>query len=144
MIKYKFWSNTKNTLSDIKSVNSLLKQLNPDAKETSLKKMNQYSKHSKILLALDQNNKIIGMATLALVYIPIGVCGRIEDVVVDSNFRGQGIGTTLIQKIISKAKKLHLNKLDLTSKPDRIEANKLYTNLKFFRYETNVYRMKFE
>lgn len=144
MIKYKFWSDYKHSPSDVKSINYLLSLLTPNPDKITATRLNEICKNSNILLALDKNNKIIGMATLALVNIPFGKSGRIEDVVVDDKFRGQGIGTTLIKKLIAKAKKLHLKKIDLTSNPERVEANKLYLKLNFFKYETNVYRMKFE
>ena len=144
MIKYKFWSDYKHSPSDIKSINYLLALLTQNPDKITTTKLNEISKNSHILLALDKNNKIIGMATLALINIPTGKSGRIEDVVVDDKFRGQGIGTTLIKKLILKAKKLHLKKIDLTSNPKRVEANKLYLRLNFFKYETNIYRMKFE
>lgn len=144
MIKYKFWSDYKHSPSDVKSINYLLTLLTQNPNKITTSRLNEISKNSYILLALDKNNNIIGMATLALVNIPFGKYGRIEDVVVDDKFRGKGIGTTLIKKLIIKAKKLHLKKLDLTSNPKRVEANKLYLRLNFFKYETNVYRMKFE
>lgn len=144
MIKYKFWSDYKHSSSDVKSINYLLTLLSPNPNKITATRLNEICKNSHILLAIDKNNNIIGMATLALVNIPFGKFGRIEDIVVNDKFRGQGIGTTLIKKLISKAKKLHLKKIDLTSNPKRIEANKLYLKLNFFKYETNVYRMKFE
>ncbi|MDD2224801.1 MAG: GNAT family N-acetyltransferase [Candidatus Shapirobacteria bacterium] len=144
MIKYKFWSDYKHSPSDVKSINYLLALLTQNPDKITTTRLNEICKNSHILLALDKNNKIIGMATLALVNIPVGKSGRIEDVVVDDKFRGQGIGTTLINKLITKAKTLHLKKIDLTSNPKRVEANKLYLKLNFFKYETNVYRMKFE
>lgn len=143
MISYKFWSDYKYSDSDVKSINFLLSLLTSTPTKINITKLNEISKNSRLLLALDSKNKIIGMASLAIINIPTGKSGRLEDVVVDTNFRGQGIGTTLIQKIIAEAKKLHLKKLDLTSKPERIEANKMYLKLNFTKYETNVYRMKF-
>lgn len=144
MIKYKYWSDYKHSPSDVASVNHLLAQLTQNPHKITEIKLEKISQNNRFLLALDQNNKIIGMATLALINIPTGNSGRIEDVVVDEKFRGQGIGTTLIKKLIAEGKKLHLKRIDLTSKPERIEANKLYLSLNFLRYETNVYRLKFE
>jgi len=144
MIKYKFYSDYQHSSFDIKSINYLLTQLTQNPEKITTAKLEKISQNNRLLLALDQNNKIVGMATLVLINIPTGNSGRIEDVVVDDKFRGQGIGTTLIKKLIAEGKKLHLKKIDLTSKPERVEANKLYLSLNFCRYETNVYRMKFE
>lgn len=143
MINYKFWSDYKHSISDIKSINFLLTLLSSTPVTITAKKLDELSPNSKLLLAINSDNKIVGMATLAIIIIPTGKSGRLEDVVVDNNFRGQGIGTALIEKIIIESKKLHLKKLDLISKPQRIEANKLYLKLNFSKIETNVYRMKF-
>jgi len=144
MIKYKFWSNCKHSSSDVKSINHLLTLLTQNPDKITAAKLNKISQNSHVLLAIDKNNKIIGMATLALVYIPVCTYGRIEDIVVDNKLRGQGIATTLTKKLILKAKKLHLKKIELSARPTRIEANKLYLSLNFLKHETNVYRMKFE
>ncbi len=144
MIKYKFLSSQLQSSIVVKSINYLLTLLTQNPNKINSSQLNEISKNAKLLLAVDQNNKVIGMATLVLIKIPTGKSGRIEDVVVDDQYRGQGIGTALIQKLIIEGKKLHLKKIDLTSKPERIEANKLYQNLGFQKYDTNVYRMKFE
>lgn len=144
MINYKFWSDYKHTSSDEESINYLLTLLTSNPKEITLAGLDQVSQNTRLLLALDENHQIIGMASLALINIPTGKSGRIEDVVVDDKFRGQGIGTSLIKQLIAEAEKLHLKRIDLTSKPARIEANQMYQNIGFSKYETNVYRMKFE
>ncbi|MEI8068122.1 MAG: GNAT family N-acetyltransferase [Candidatus Shapirobacteria bacterium] len=141
MTKYKFWSDYKHNISDVKSINYLLSLLTSTPKKVTIPKLDKISKNSRFLLALGPKNKIIGMATLAISTIPTGVCGHIEDVVVDDNFRGQGIGKTLIKKLIIEAKKNKLQKISLTSKPARVEANKLYQSLNFVKVETNVYKL---
>ena len=67
---------------------------------------------------------------------------RAKDVVVASAYRGQGIGRTLLQRIIDFAgSKLSPIDLHLTSNPSRVEANALYQALGFEQRETNVYKM---
>ena len=57
-------------------------------------------------------------------------------------YRGQGIGRTLLQRIIDFAGiKLSPIDLRLTSNPARTEANALYQALGFKQRETNVYKM---
>jgi N-acetylglutamate synthase-like GNAT family acetyltransferase len=67
--------------------------------------------------------------------------GRVEDVVVDANTRGQGVGRGLMEHLIEEAKHQGISRLFLTSRPDRIEANQLYQRLGFTIYETNPYKM---
>ena len=85
---------------------------------------------------------IIGCASLCVYESPTGRKASIEDVVVNSVFRGQGIGKALMEHIIDFARR-ELAPIDihLTSRPHRIAANELYQSLGFERRETNVYRM---
>ncbi|MEN8192764.1 MAG: GNAT family N-acetyltransferase [Bacteroidota bacterium] len=85
-------------------------------------------------------DKIVGILILVIVDIPTGMLARIEDVVVDSNVRGKGIGEKIILVAIQKAKELGIKKVDLTSNPKREAANRLYQRIGFQQRETNVYR----
>lgn len=88
------------------------------------------------------SEQIVGMVTLILYYIPMGICARIEDLVVDKDHRQKGIGKTLCQAAIDAAEIAKATKLDLTSNPSRKEAHRLYESLGFMIYDTNVYRLK--
>ena len=46
--------------------------------------------------------------------------GLIEDVAVDSNYRGKGIGIKLIQNLTSEAKNMGCDKIVLNSSKDNI------------------------
>ena len=100
------------------------------------------SQNSILFTALDTTleNKIIGILTLAVIDIPTGKLARIEDVVVDKSARGKGIGEFITIAAIQKAKVLGINKIDLTSNPNRETANRLYQRLGFKKRTTNVYR----
>jgi ribosomal protein S18 acetylase RimI-like enzyme len=92
----------------------------------------------KLLVAIN-NNKIIGTLTIAIINLISGKKARIEDVVVDINFRKQGIGKKLVQFAEKLCVKLNIKYIDLTSHPKRIAANKLYQHLGYIRGQTNVY-----
>ena len=95
------------------------------------------------IVAFD-GNKIIGIIILITYLLIEGERkGWIEGLVVSENYRGQGIGRKLLEKVIEEAKKKGLKSLNLTSREERIAANKLYQKMGFIRYETNVYRIKF-
>lgn len=83
-----------------------------------------------------------GMLTVGTYNSPTGVKAWIEDVVVDTAFRGHGIGKALVEHAIRFAKACGADVLMLTSNPARVAANRLYQALHFERKETNVYRMK--
>ena len=93
-----------------------------------------------MLVARDDDRRIVGMLTLALFRLPSGVRAWIEDVVVDENARGLGIGEALTTAAVNEARGRGVRSIDLTSRPSREVANALYRKLGFERRETNVYR----
>jgi ribosomal protein S18 acetylase RimI-like enzyme len=95
---------------------------------------------TRLLLARDEEERIVGTLTLALFPIPTGVRAWIEDVVVDESARGRGAGEALTREAIRQAADVGALTVDLTSRPDRVAANRLYEKLGFRRRETNVYR----
>ena len=98
---------------------------------------------TRIFIAEDDAKRIVGCATLCVYESPTGRKASVEDVVVSEAFRGQGIGRTLLQRIIDFAgSKLAPIDLHLTSSPWREEANALYQALGFEKRETNVYGMR--
>lgn len=86
-------------------------------------------------------SNIIGMGTIHWIQLPTKVNAYIDDVVVDSNYRGQHIGEKITQELIRIAKLIGAKCIDLTSNPSRTAANKLYQKLGFVKRETNVYRL---
>lgn len=83
--------------------------------------------------------QIAGTATLACYRTPTGLHAWIEDVVVDEAFRRQGIGEALTRALIDEARRVGADSLSLTSRPAREAANRLYQQLGFVRWETNLY-----
>lgn len=83
---------------------------------------------------------IVGSLTLALFRIPTGMRAWIEDVVVDANARGQGVGAVLSEAALDRARREGAKTVDLTSRPSREVANRLYKRIGFEQRETNVYR----
>ena len=84
--------------------------------------------------------ELLGMLSLATFKIPTGLRAWIEDVVVDEAARGQGAGQALVEAALTYAKKLGCRTVDLTSRPSREAANRLYKRCGFALRETNVYR----
>ena len=83
---------------------------------------------------------VVGMLTLATFMLPTGVRAWIEDVVVDDESRGAGVASALVAAALERAQQQGARTVDLTSRPDREAANRLYVRLGFERRETNVYR----
>ncbi len=102
------------------------------------------SDSAQILIAENENGEILGTMTIIIFQIPTGIRAWIEDVVVDSSVRGQGIGKKLNLAALELAKQAGAKTVDLTSRPARQEANQLYKSIGFAERETNVYRFSFE
>lgn len=85
-------------------------------------------------------DRVVGSLTLALFRLPTGVRAWIEDVVVDERARGRGVGEALVQAALAEAAAAGATSVDLTSRPSREAANRLYQRLGFEARQTNVYR----
>ena len=93
-----------------------------------------------VLFAARSGQEIVGLLTLAIFRIPTGVRAWIEDVVVDNQARGKGVGDALNRAALAEAERRGAKTVDLTSRPSREAANRLYQRLGFKQRDTNVYR----
>jgi ribosomal protein S18 acetylase RimI-like enzyme len=101
------------------------------------------SSRASILLGVrdpERDNKLVGSLTLAVFRVPTGVRAWIEDVVVDNDSRSKGIGEALTRAAIERAKAEGAVTVDLTSRPSREAANRLYVRVGFVVRHTNIYR----
>ncbi len=125
------------TEQEVAEVNTLLHQLT--LRETKLEADYLAKIAAKgIFLVMRDGERIIGMGELAIIIAPAHQTGRIEDMVVHADYRGQGLGRELAEALIAKAKELSLGRIDLTSHPHRVAANKLYLKLGFQQVGTGL------
>lgn len=101
------------------------------------------SPDSALFLAVDAD-QVLGSLTLAFYRIPTGLKAWIEDVVVDADARGRGVGEALNLAAIDEARRRGAKNVSLTSRASREAANRLYQRLGFVPYETNVYRFRLD
>ncbi len=124
-------------------INALLLQLSSSGKQIDFSFLEEMVRDpNAVVLAVRENEKIIGMGELAVMHTPTGRRGRIEDVVVDGAYRGKGLGRKLMDALVTAAKERSVQSIELSSRPSRIEANALYQKIGFEKKETNVYVMK--
>ena len=97
-----------------------------------------------LFLVTDDDGTILGTATLVTFRIPTGRRAWIEDVVVDDAARGLGVGGALTRAMVDRAEELGCTTVDLTSRPTREAANRLYQREGFEVRDTNLYRRKLE
>lgn len=119
----------------------LIPQLSSSAKPITNSELAEIvSSESTLMFVARVDNQIVGLLTLAIFRIPTAVRAWIEDVVVDSSARGLGVGEALNMAAIAEATRRGAKTVDLTSRPSREAANKLYKRLGFVERDTNVYR----
>jgi ribosomal protein S18 acetylase RimI-like enzyme len=93
-----------------------------------------------VLFVARVDGDIVGGLTLAMYPLPTGLKAWIDDVVVDSATRGRGVGEALSRAALDEARRRGAKEVDLTSRPKREAANRLYQRLGFVMRDTNVYR----
>jgi ribosomal protein S18 acetylase RimI-like enzyme len=118
-----------------------LSRSNPAPTSTELEQIAR-SDSSILLVARDpdQDGRIVGSLTLVVFPIPTAMRAWIEDVVVDESARGRGVGAALNQAALERARSHGARTVDLTSRPSRAAANRLYQRLGFVARDTSVYR----
>ncbi len=129
----------------VDALNRLLAQLSSSPKtltQTNLEAV--VGSSSAVLLIARSNQDVAGMLTLGWFSSPTGRKAFIDDVVVDERFRGQGIGEILVRSALDHAHRQGAGTVDLTSRPAREAANRLYQRIGFQKRETNAYRYRFD
>jgi ribosomal protein S18 acetylase RimI-like enzyme len=128
----------------VEAVNRMLPQLTSSPKALDRKDLEAIVASSSALLIVARcDAEPVGMLTLGWFSAPTGPRAFIDDVVVDERYRGRGIGEALVRSALDHARRLKANTVDLTSRPAREAANRLYRRLGFQKRETNSYRYRF-
>jgi ribosomal protein S18 acetylase RimI-like enzyme len=117
-----------------------LSRSNPAPDAATLQALIDHEACHVLMARDDATGAYIGTTTLVVFPIPTAVRAWIEDVVVDSNTRGSGAGAALTNHAVALARSLGAKTVDLTSRPSREAANRLYQRLGFELRETNCYR----
>ena len=132
---------TRVTPSTAGSITALVGQLSSSAKAPTQGELETIvNAPGTVLLAVRQSGRLVGMLTLVTFAIPTGIRAIIEDVVVDERYRGQGVARALTREALVLAEAAGARTVDLTSRPSREAANRLYQKLGFQKRESNVYR----
>lgn len=92
-----------------------------------------------ILMAID-GDKIVGMAILTIVLGSIDKNAYLEDFVVDSELRGQGIGTKMWNEMLEWGRRKGCRRMEFTSSKPNMEQ--YYTKLGAEKRDTNCYRIE--
>jgi ribosomal protein S18 acetylase RimI-like enzyme len=125
----------------VEAATRLLPQLSSSSPPPTVEELAEIVRaESTDLLVARVDDAVVGLLTLAVFRIPTGVRAWIEDVVVDEAARGHGVGEALNRHALYLARAKGAKTVDLTSRPSREAANRLYQRLGFVPRDTNVYR----
>ncbi|NTW27294.1 MAG: GNAT family N-acetyltransferase [Candidatus Moranbacteria bacterium] len=98
-----------------------------------------------VCLVFEDGENLVGFGSLIMHKIPTkGEVARIEDVVIGENHQNQGLGRTLVLRLIEIAKERNASRINLTSNPMRIGAQKLYESVGFIKSNTDTFTMTLE
>jgi ribosomal protein S18 acetylase RimI-like enzyme len=123
----------------VAGINRIMPQLSKSAPPMTVAELQEICTNDTVFIAR-RDGEVVGSLTLVVFRIPTGLRAWIEDVVVDEAARGLGIGESLNLAAIRRTDELGCRTLDLTSRPSRVAANKLYQKLGFKARDTNIYR----
>ena len=121
----------------------LFRQLNADIKQIDLNQVLD-PENPICLVYCKEGNKVLGMALMCTYTVISGIKGWVEDVIVDVEHRGQGIGRKLMEKLVAVGKEKGLTEILLFSADKRIEAINLYKSLGFQEKESRIYVLRTE
>jgi GNAT superfamily N-acetyltransferase len=129
----------------VAALTALLPQLSRSAPTPTVEQLARIvADPATTLFVAEDDGRIVGSLTLAAFEIPTGRRAWIEDVVTDTAARGKGVASALVNAALFRAGELGARTVDLTSRPGRADANRLYVNLGFEQRTTNVYRKAIE
>ncbi|MGI8578474.1 MAG: GNAT family N-acetyltransferase [Nocardioidaceae bacterium] len=125
----------------VEAFNRLLPQLSMSASSVDVEALQRVlSWNGNVVFVARCDGQIVGALTLVTFPIPSGPRSWIEDVVVDEAARGKGVGEALVERAIQSARASGVRSVDLTSRPTRAAANRLYQRLGFELRESVLYR----
>ena len=131
---------TESQLSDLQS---LLSELVPDVVIAPDKILDAVTEpYTHVFAAIDDVGHIKGCAVMCVCTLLTGKQATVENVIVNSSYRGKHVGRAMMEYLIEYARTHYGNiVINLTSNPKRIAANILYRSLGFQQRETNVYKL---
>jgi GNAT superfamily N-acetyltransferase len=124
----------------VQDLNHILPQMSHEGRLMTYEYLQKLLAASGVLAVCRDEGRIIGCAYLAIEVIPTKIKGWIEDVVVDEDYRGQGLAKKMLQLLVAEARDAGCMHVNLTSRPGRGSAQHLYGALGFGLRSTTVWR----
>jgi ribosomal protein S18 acetylase RimI-like enzyme len=129
----------------VEAFGRLLPQLSSSAKRLDAAGIAAVAASPAVTVLLARSDgRIVGSLSLVMFRIPTGLRAWIEDVVVDEAARGQGVGSVLTKEALRLAEAAGARTVDLSTRPSRVAAGRLYEREGFKQRDTRMYRYAFE
>jgi len=123
-------------------VSALYDQLDSNIKQLQLREL-LATDDNLVFVICKVDDKVAGIASMAIYKVISGHKGMVEDVVVDQEYRGRGIGRKLMEKLLDEAQNRNLDEVLLFSAHYRTPAITLYKSLGFRLKDSGLYRLVF-
>jgi len=122
---------------DLPRVRELVTQLDPSAQ---VKEQSLYRAVLDGFIAKKyDDDKLIGMGWIFPRQTMLRKQAVVEDMIVDSAYRGRGYGEEILLQLLDWAKRAGMDTVELTTNPSRVAANSLYQKVGFKIHPTNHY-----
>lgn len=126
--------------SDVKELAGLYRQLSKNYGGDERAILAALKHRDTDIYVASEDGRVVGTATVSFRAVPsFGLVAHVDDVVVDEDCRGRGVGRELMKHIEKRARRRGCKIIELTSRPSREEANRLYGRLGYRLRETNPY-----
>ena len=126
----------------VRDIKNLIAQMSPDRSVAPRQLKAMVKEKNTFLFGVFDGKRVVGTGTLILIKQVVGTRATIEDVVVDAEYRGKGLGETLMKELLKTAKKHGAEKIILTSRKERVAAHALYKKLGFTIKDTTVFQLE--
>lgn len=127
-----------------KALARLLPQLNPTLPVPDRARLDRLVKDPDVTLLLARDGEeIVGTTTVIVYTTPFWIKARLDEVVVDANARGKGVGEALVNAAIELGREKGAQVAELQSGrgSNRDAAHRLYERLGFRIRESDVMRL---
>lgn len=121
------------------NLGALLSQLSGKTRELNL------TKHPNVrCVGVFDQDRLVGFAQLFILRKTTFTMGYLEDVIVLEEYRGQGLGRKILNRVIQVAKEEDCASITLTTRPERVEAMRLFETMGFVEPGNQTLRLTLE
>lgn len=125
----------------------LLPQLNPTLPVPDLERLRRLLADPAVTLLIAREGvQVVGTTTVIVYTTPFWIKARLDEVVVDAQARGKGVGEALVKAGLEVGRRAGAQLAELQSGkgPARAAAHRLYERMGFRIRDTDVFRISLE